>query len=111
MTRPRSTRLLLIRDIWHSRIGQALRGLMLLQAVGILGLWVLGRLHQHGLLEPPLPPGEEWSLFDCFYFTTIALTTGVRDARRGPSTGLSAARPRSPAPPRETPRAPRRRRP
>lgn len=66
---------LLVRDIWHSRIGRALQGLIALQLIGILGLWALGRLHKVGLLDPPLPPGDEWSLFDCFYFTTIALTT------------------------------------
>jgi voltage-gated potassium channel len=70
-----TTRWDVARELWRSRIGGALRGLVALQFGATLGLFLLGLLHERGLLTPQLPPGEHWSMFDCFYFATITITT------------------------------------
>lgn len=70
-----TTRWDVARELWRSRIGGALRGLVALQLGATLGLFLLGLLHQGAVLSPPLPAGEHWSLFDCFYFATITITT------------------------------------
>ncbi len=70
-----TTRWDVARELWRSRIGGALRGLVALQLGATLGLFLLGLLHERALLTPQLPPGEHWSMFDCFYFATITITT------------------------------------
>lgn len=65
----------LLVEVWRSRIGSALRGLLSLLFLGTLGFYTLGLLHEHGVLAPSLPPGEHWSLLDCFYFVVIAVST------------------------------------
>ncbi len=64
-----------LRELYRSRIGSALKGLFLLILIGTLGFYALGLLHQEGLLAPRIAPADHWSLLDCFYFTTITLST------------------------------------
>ena len=61
--------------IYRSRIGSAVKGLLLLLCLGTGGFYTLGFCHREGLLHPVLVKGEYWSIFDCLYFTTITLST------------------------------------
>lgn len=74
MTR-RHTRWDVVREVWRSRMGGAIRGLVGLLCLATIGFWLLGLLHEVGWLQPRLPPGEHWSLFDSFFFATITITT------------------------------------
>jgi voltage-gated potassium channel len=65
----------LLGEIWRSRIGGASRGLVSLLVMSTVGCWVLGQLHERGLLQPQLPPGERWTLLDCLHYMTITITT------------------------------------
>jgi len=64
-----------LRELYRSRIGSALKGLFLLILIGTVGFYALGLLHQEGVLAPRIAPAEHWTLLDCFYFTTITLST------------------------------------
>ncbi len=69
------TRWEVVLEIYRSRIGSAIKGLFLLLGTGTIGYWTLGQLHEHHVLNPPLPAGEHWSLSECLYFTAISLST------------------------------------
>jgi voltage-gated potassium channel len=61
--------------IYQSRIGSAIKGLLLLLCLGTGGFYTLGLCHREGILQPVLVKGEYWSLFDCLYYTAITLST------------------------------------
>lgn len=72
---PAPTRWELFKEINKSRIGLAVKGLFALLVAGALGFWLLGKLHETGILQPVLAPNEHWSVVDCVYFAVITLTT------------------------------------
>jgi voltage-gated potassium channel len=83
------TRLELVRELYRSRIGNAVKGLIGLLVFGTAGYWILGECHRVGLIEPVIKHGSHWRLIDCLYFTTITLTTVGYGETLGPDQNLA----------------------
>lgn len=61
------------RMLLDSRLWYAFRAILLLLLFGSVGYFVLGRMHWHGALEPPI--AEPWAPLDCIYMTVITFST------------------------------------
>ena len=62
-----------LRTILKSRLVTAFTAVASLLGVGTLGYWILGQLHNAGILEPKLE--ASWSVLDCLYMTVITVST------------------------------------